>query len=122
MAYSNGLSATELAKDCESFIQEQSFEEYNAYIYRFLIESSWHNTPEHTVERMMWEDYIIMKCYSDKTPVADCAVEVGYGCGQLMIMCKSFLLFGTNVFPINQTIVYFRDILFLLTKEFIWKD
>ena len=81
MAYSNGLSATEFAMVCESFIEGQSFEEYNAYIYRFLMESSWHYTPEHAVERKMWEDNIILKCYFDKTPVADCAVEVGYGCG-----------------------------------------
>ncbi len=38
-------------------------------------------TPEHSVERMMWEDYLITKCYSDKIPVVDCAVEVGFGCG-----------------------------------------
>ena len=81
MAYSNGLSVTEFAKVCESFIEGQSFEDYNAYIYRYLMESSWHYTPEHAVERMMWEDYIIMKCYTENIPVADCAVEVGYGCG-----------------------------------------
>ena len=81
MAYSNGLSVVEFAKVCESFIEGQSFELYNAYIYRYLMESAWHYTPEHAVERMIWEDYLISKCYSDKIPVVDCAVEVGFGCG-----------------------------------------
>lgn len=44
-------------------------------------QSEWHYTPEHSVERMMWEDYLITKCYSDKIPVVDSAVEVGFGCG-----------------------------------------
>ena len=81
ISYSNGLSASEFAALCDTFIEGQSFEEYNAYIYRYLMESEWHYTPEHAVERMMWEDYLISKCYSDKIPVVDCAVEVGFGCG-----------------------------------------
>ena len=81
LAYSNGLKHKQFEKMCDSFIEEQSFEEYNAFVYRYLIESSWHYTPEQAVERMQNEDYYIVKCYINKIPVANCAVEVGYGCG-----------------------------------------
>ena len=40
----------------------------------------WNYTPEQAIERMQWEDYYIVECYINKTPVSDCAVEVGYGC------------------------------------------
>jgi len=81
IAYSNGLGHNKFYELCDSFIAGQSFEEYNAYVYRYLIESSWHYSSEQAVERMQWEDYYIAKCFLNGIPVADCAVEVGYGCG-----------------------------------------
>ena len=81
IAYSNGLKHKEFEKMCDSFIEGQSFEEYNAFIYRYLIESNWHYTPEEALERMQWEDFYIVECYLNKTPVSVCAIEVGYGCG-----------------------------------------
>ena len=81
IAYSNGLNATDFAKLCDCFNEGQSFEEYNAYVYRYLIESDWHYTPELAVQRMLWEDYLISKCYISKKPISECAIEVGYGCG-----------------------------------------
>lgn len=81
IAYSNALKPRVFAELCNRFIEGQSFEEYNAYVFRYLIESDWHYIPEQAVQRMMWEDYLITECYEEKTPVADCAVEVGYGCG-----------------------------------------
>ena len=81
IAYSNGLSKKDFAKLCDCYIDGQTFEEYNAYVYRYLMESDWHYTPEQAVQRMLWEDYLIMKCYIENIPVSDCAVEVGFGCG-----------------------------------------
>lgn len=81
IAYSNGLGRKTFEDLCAQFKEDQSFEEYNAYIYRCLIESDWHYTPEEAVERMQWEDYYIVQCYFDKVPVASCAIEIGYGCG-----------------------------------------
>lgn len=81
IAYSNGMSHTEFYKVCEEFIEGQTFEEYNAYIYRFLIESDWRYSTKQAIRRMEWEAWFIARSYFDKTPVYDCAVEVGYGCG-----------------------------------------
>ena len=75
------LDSEEFEKLCESFIDDQSFEEYQAYVYRFLIESSWHYTPEQAVQRIKDEADYISQCYSDRISVSDCAVEVGYSCG-----------------------------------------
>ena len=55
--------------------------ERNKRLSAYLKESEWHYTPEHAVERMMWEDYLISKFYSDKISVVDFAVEVGFGFG-----------------------------------------
>lgn len=81
IAYSNGMSHAEFYKVCEEFIEGQTFEEYNAYIYRFLIESDWRYSTEQAIRRMEWEAWYIARSYSDKTPISDCAVEIGYGCG-----------------------------------------
>lgn len=81
IAYSNGLDSRMFAEHCSRFVEGQSFEEYNAFVYRYLIESDWHYKPEQAVERMQYEDYYIVECYINKTPARDCAVEVGFGCG-----------------------------------------
>lgn len=81
IAYSGGLKHKEFYSICEHFIVEQTYEEYCAFIYRYLIESSWHYTPEEAAKRIEWEEYYILHCYFNKCPVSECAVEVGYGCG-----------------------------------------
>lgn len=75
------LNSKEFEKLCETFIEGQSYEEYQAYIYRYLMESSWHYTPEQAVQRIQDESEYISKCYNEKVSVSDCAVEVGYSCG-----------------------------------------
>ena len=75
------LDTDEFYKQCESFIKGQTFEEYQAYIYRFLIESTWHYSPEQAVRRMEDESDYISKCFLVNTPAAKCAIEVGYSCG-----------------------------------------
>lgn len=81
IAYSNGLNHRKFYDLCELYFEGQSFEEYNAYIFRYLIESSWHYTPEQVVKRMEWEEYFIAQSYLKHASVSECAVEVGYGCG-----------------------------------------
>lgn len=81
IAYSNGLNAKDFSMLCDAFIEGQSFEEYNAYVYRFLLESSWHYKPEQAIEVIQSEDYYIVECYINKESVSNCAVEIGYGCG-----------------------------------------
>lgn len=81
IAYSNGYDSETFATFCEKFIEGQSFEEYCAYIYRYLIESNWHYTPEQSVERIQSEDYYIVECYIKKISASYCASEVGFGCG-----------------------------------------
>lgn len=75
------LDSNEFDKQCEVFIEGQSFEDYQAYIYRFLMESPWHYSPECAVKRMEIESEYISQCYIEKVSVAECAVEVGYSCG-----------------------------------------
>ena len=75
------LDSGEFRIQCDSFIAGQTFAEYQAYIYRFLMESSWHYTPERAVEKIKDEANWISQCYVDKVTVSDCAVEVGFGCG-----------------------------------------
>ena len=75
------LDSDEFEKQCENFIVGQTYEEYQAYVYRFLMESSWHYTPEQAVERMKDAAEWISQCYQDKVAVVHCAVEVGYSCG-----------------------------------------
>ena len=81
IAYSNGLTSKDFAKLCDHFIEGQTFEEYNAYIYRYLVESSWQYASKQAVERIVWEEYYISRCFIEKRPVSECAIEVGYGCG-----------------------------------------
>lgn len=81
IAYSNGLDTLSFEKLCSSFIEGQSFEEYSAYVYRSLIESSWNYSPDKAVERMQDEDYYIVECYINKISASACASEVGFGCG-----------------------------------------
>ena len=81
IAYSNGLNHKEFYDLCEHFIDGQSFEEYCAYTYRYLIESSWHYSPEQAIQRMEWEEYYITQSYFRKESVSNCSIEVGYGCG-----------------------------------------
>jgi len=81
IAYSNGLRPKEFSELCSHFIDGQSFEEYNAYVFRCLIESNWHYSPEQAVERIEWEEHYISQSYLEKRPVSECAIEVGYGCG-----------------------------------------
>lgn len=75
------LDSNEFDKQCDAFIEGQTFEEYQAYIYRFLMESDWHYSPERAAKRIEDDMDYISKCYSEKVPVADCAIEVGYSCG-----------------------------------------
>ena len=75
------LDSDEFDKQCDTFIEGQSFEEYQAYIYRFLMESSWHYSPEQAVNRIEDEMDFITKCYIEKDPVSECAIEVGFSCG-----------------------------------------
>ena len=81
IAYGNGLNRHKFRNLCNSFIKGQSFEDYSAYIYRYLIESDWHYSPERAIDLMQSQDYYIVESYISKTPVAECAVEVGYCCG-----------------------------------------
>lgn len=81
IAYLNGMNHTDFYKACGKFIEGQTFEEYNAYIYRYLIESDWRYSTEQAITRMEWEAWFIAQCYTNKIPVSRCAVEVGYGCG-----------------------------------------
>jgi hypothetical protein len=80
IAYST-LEQEDFQAQCESFIEGQSLEDYKAYIFRFLIESSWHYTPDQAAQRIEENAEYITECYGEKTPVRDCAVEVGFGCG-----------------------------------------
>ena len=75
------INSKEFCIQCDTFINGQSFEEYQAYIYRYLIESSWNYTPERAVKRIEDETDYITKCYIEKIPVSECAIEVGFSCG-----------------------------------------
>ena len=57
LAYSNGLSHNSFYELCAQYVEGQSFEEYCAYVYRYVMESSWHYTPEQAAKRIEWEDY-----------------------------------------------------------------
>ena len=81
IAYGNVLNAREFERLCNKFIEGQTFDEYSAFVFRSLIESSWHYTPEEAAERMEWEEYWLNDYYSRKEPVSSCAAEVGFGCG-----------------------------------------
>ena len=77
----NDIGSDDFEKQCLYFISGQTYEEYQEYILRYLIESSWHYTPERAAERMKEHADWISECYAHKVPVLDCAVEVGYSCG-----------------------------------------
>ena len=81
IAYSNCLNSKDFSRLCDTFIEGQSFEEYNAFVYRFLLESSWHYKPEQAVEIMQNEDYYIVECYINNESVSNCAAEIGFACG-----------------------------------------
>ena len=77
----NDIDSYDFERQCQSFIAGQTYDEYQEYILRYLIESSWHYTPERAAERMKEHADWISQCYADKVPVSECAVEVGYSCG-----------------------------------------
>ena len=66
---------------CNTFIEEQSYNDYKAYIYRWLIESTWHFSPEAAFARVLDNLDFIAISYAEKLSVSDCAVNVGYTCG-----------------------------------------
>ena len=66
---------------CNHFIDGQEFEDYQAYIYRYLMESSWQYSPERAAKIVEEESGYISQCYNERVSVSDCAVEIGYGCG-----------------------------------------
>ena len=80
IAYST-IDSNEFNNLCNTFIEGHSFEEYQAYIYRYLMESPWHYSPELAVQRIQEETEYITQCYNEKTSVSDCAIEVGFSCG-----------------------------------------
>ena len=71
----------EFDRICDASSENLTYEEYKAYIYRWLINSTWHYKPESAFERIYVDLWYIAKCYSEKMSVSDCAVEVGYSCG-----------------------------------------
>lgn len=79
--FDRGNKSKEFEQLCGKFIEGQTFDEYSAYVYRYLIESSWRYTPEEAAERMEWDEYWLNDYYSGKEPVSSCAAEVGFGCG-----------------------------------------
>jgi hypothetical protein len=63
---------------CNIFIEGQSYKDYTAYIYRWLIESAWHYSPESAFTKVLENINIIARSYAEKITVSDCAFKVGY--------------------------------------------
>lgn len=66
---------------CENFIDGQSFEDYKAYIHKWLMLSDWHYTSEQAAELIEERIGFIEESYARKEPASDAAVDVGYCCG-----------------------------------------
>ena len=66
---------------CDAFIENQSYEDYKAYIYRWLIESTWHYSPKSAFAIVLDNADFIARSYAGKVSVSDCAIDVGYVCG-----------------------------------------
>lgn len=78
---SHKVSSDEYLRISNTFMEEQPFEEYLAFVYRCLTESSWKYTSNQAFEIINRERNVILQCYNAKDSVSDCTIEVGYGCG-----------------------------------------
>ena len=75
------IDSRKFEKMCNHFIEGQSLEEYRAYIYRYLMESTWKYSPERAAEIIVDESDYVLQCYNERESVSSCAVEIGFGCG-----------------------------------------
>ncbi|MCR5323061.1 MAG: hypothetical protein K6E85_07315 [Lachnospiraceae bacterium] len=68
-------------ESCKSFIEDQSFEDYIAFIYRGLIEIYWKHKPEEALRRIKHNFDLFKIDFKDRIPVADIITDRGYTCG-----------------------------------------
>ena len=73
--------AWKFEEDCGTFKDYKSVSEYIEDIVTCLVYSTWHYTEDRARKRAEQEADYIKRCYSEKCPAADCAVDVGYQCG-----------------------------------------
>lgn len=67
--------------ESETFNKDGTFEDYKRDIIRYLMHSSWNYSEKNAKSLVMHEMEYIKKSYKRRVPIADVAVEVGYGCG-----------------------------------------
>ena len=61
---------------CTKFNENLTFEEYLAYVYRYLRESHWKYSSEDAFGKVLTEKGRILKHYNAKETIADCATEI----------------------------------------------
>ena len=71
----------QFAQICQEFIDGQTLKEYKAFVYRYLVEGSYHYSPEGAISLMERENHFIESYYEQKVDVSFCAVDIGYCCG-----------------------------------------
>ena len=65
----------------ESFVEDQSFENYLESVQRWLMLSDWHYSAERAKELISDRMSMIEHSFRKKEPVSSAAVDVGYCCG-----------------------------------------
>ena len=65
---------------CSTFIENQSYIDYKAYVYRWLIESALHYSPEAAFTRVLDNINLVAMSYAEKLSVSDCVVKIEYSC------------------------------------------
>ncbi len=73
--------AEKFRKECCSFKDYNSIEEYIEDIVVILVHSTWRYTEERARERVEERMAFIRNSYERKDPADDCAIDVGYSCG-----------------------------------------
>ena len=68
-------------ESCDTYNPDLSYEEYVVNIFRCLMLSSWHYSPEYAVKLIGENNDLILKAFMDKEPVNAIMVEIGFGCG-----------------------------------------
>ena len=68
-------------RSCNVYDPHMSYEEYVVHVFRCLVISSWHYSPEEATEVIRKNSAFIKTSYEHKWTIIDTMVDIGYSCG-----------------------------------------
>lgn len=70
-----------LYEECEQFNKNLSLDKYEEAIQKYLMLCGWNYTKEAAKECVRQNSAYIKRAYSNRQPISDTALDIGYCCG-----------------------------------------